>query len=79
MPCPAEINIPRVFEFMNYHKVYGLTEYAKKQYEQIGNEPWGKKYKKVSECTECGVCAGKCPQKLDVVKQLKETERELTS
>jgi predicted aldo/keto reductase-like oxidoreductase len=77
MPCPANINIPRVFQYMNYHKVYKLTDYAKKVFAQISNEPFGPKYAKVSECTECGVCEEKCPQKLEVIKQLKETEKAL--
>ncbi|MCL2703781.1 MAG: aldo/keto reductase [Defluviitaleaceae bacterium] len=78
MPCPAGINIPRIFEWMNYHKVYGLTDYAKQQFALIGNEAWGPKYKPVSECTGCGGCEAKCPQKLEVIKQLKETEKALS-
>ena len=26
-----------------------------------------------SDCTECGLCEDKCPQKLEIRKQLKET------
>lgn len=35
MPCPHEVNIPLNFQLMNYHRVYGLTEYARDQYSQI--------------------------------------------
>ena len=77
MPCEAGLNIPRIFQYMNYHKVYGLTDYAKKQFANIGNEPFGPKYKPVSACVECGVCEEKCPQKLEIIKQLRETEKEL--
>ncbi|MCL2406324.1 MAG: aldo/keto reductase [Defluviitaleaceae bacterium] len=78
LPCPANINIPRVFTYMNYHKVYGLTDYAKREFAKIGNESWGPKYAKVSECVECGVCSEKCPQNIDIIKQLKETEAALS-
>ena len=29
MPCPAGVNIPLNFQLMNYHRVYGLTDYAR--------------------------------------------------
>ena len=31
----------------------------------------------VSKCTECGACEAKCPQKLPVIEQLKETHKVL--
>ena len=31
MPCPQHINIPHLFSLMNYHRVYKLTDYAKKR------------------------------------------------
>ncbi|NJD02332.1 MAG: aldo/keto reductase [Ruminiclostridium sp.] len=76
MPCPFEVNIPLNFEIMNYHKVYGLTDYAKGQYGQIGVNEW-MKGKKADACTECGICETKCPQKIQIRKQLKETARAL--
>lgn len=76
MPCPSEINIPLNFEIMNYHRVYGLTDYAKAQYKQIGAVDW-MKGKKAEECIECGVCETKCPQKLQIRKQMKETAETL--
>lgn len=76
MPCPYEINIPYNFSLMNYHKVYGLTEYAREQYKHIGSNIWipGKK---AEECVECGVCESKCPQNIQIRKQLRETVKEL--
>lgn len=75
MPCPKGIKIPHVFRLMNYHKVYGLTEYAKKQFADIkegsnnGNSPIA--------CSECGACETKCPQKIQIRVQLKQTVKEL--
>jgi len=38
----------------------------------IGISDW-MKGKKAEECIECGVCETKCPQKIQIRKQLKET------
>jgi hypothetical protein len=72
MPCPFEVNIPLNFKLMNEHRVYGLTQHAREQYQLIGNNSW-MKGKNAAACTECGVCEQKCPQKIEIRKQLKET------
>ena len=76
MPCPHEVNIPLNFDIMNYHRVYGLTEYARQQYQKIGVESW-MNGKKAHECIDCGVCETKCPQKLKIREQLKEVAKVL--
>jgi len=76
MPCPYDINIPLNFSLMNYHRVYGLTDYAKQNYQWIGSNEW-MKGKKAEECVECGVCEKKCPQHIEIRKQLKETANAL--
>ena len=72
MPCPQEVNIPLNFELMNYHRVYGLTEYARQEYQKIGTMPW-MEGKRADACIECGECEEKCPQKLPIRVQLQET------
>jgi predicted aldo/keto reductase-like oxidoreductase len=76
MPCPQNINIPEVFTMMNYHRVYKITDFARKNYAMIGKVPW-MAYKDASACVECGVCEDKCPQKLPIRQQLKETHKVL--
>ena len=78
LPCPKGINIPNVFTLMNYHKIYGLTDYAKAEYKKIAD---GKveNQKDASNCIECGACESKCPQKLAIIEQLKDTEQTLRS
>jgi predicted aldo/keto reductase-like oxidoreductase len=76
MPCPQGINIPEIFTIMNYHRVYKLTDFAKKSYAEIGKVPW-KKFENASKCVECGACESKCPQSLPIKKQLKETHETL--
>jgi hypothetical protein len=78
-PCPQNINIPYIFGIMNTHRVYGLTEHAKGAYNQtMRKESWIKS-EVATACVECGVCEEKCPQKLPVIAQLKETHEVLTA
>ncbi len=77
MPCPQEVNIPFIFQLMNYHRIYKITDYARNQYEKIGTDEDDFPGKKAEECIECGLCEEKCPQKLQIRKQLKETAETL--
>jgi len=66
-PCPAGIDIPRIFKAYTYHNVYGLTQAGKKDLDEyffFGG-------KGVTECIDCGDCEGKCPQHLSVRDELK--------
>jgi len=76
-PCPKEIDIPHLFNMMNNHRVYGLTEHSKAAYAAMMNGTSWKKSADASKCIECGICEEKCPQKLKIIKQLKETHKEL--
>lgn len=69
--CPQEINIPHIFSAMNNYRVYGIKEQAMSQYHEIGTNQWVKG-KKADACVECGLCESKCPQKIEIRKQLKE-------
>jgi predicted aldo/keto reductase-like oxidoreductase len=77
MPCPNGVNIPVNFTYMNYHRVYGLTDFAKERYSMLGKEGHWVPGKKASECVECGECEPKCPQNIPIIKQLKETAEAL--
>jgi predicted aldo/keto reductase-like oxidoreductase len=84
LPCPEKVNIPLLFELMNYHRIYGLTQYAKKEYTVLDTplderrEEWfkGRGYNG-AKCSECGGCVKKCPQNLKIIEQLKETDQVL--
>ncbi|MDR2176522.1 MAG: aldo/keto reductase [Treponema sp.] len=76
MPCPKNVNIPEIFTVMNYHRVYKITEFAKKSYAEIGKVPW-RNYENAAACVNCGACEKKCPQSLPIREQLKETHRVL--
>ena len=71
-PCPANINIPAIFNSFTLHNVYGLSGAAKKAYSEYNaNNPT------VDACTGCGVCKEKCPQKIDIPAQLKRVDKVL--
>jgi len=78
-PCPQGIDIPYLFEIMNRHRVYQLTEHAKSAYKEVINGWSWIKSADASKCVACGACEEKCPQKLPIIKQLKETHRTLGS
>ena len=73
MPCPNGVNIPECFRLMNLHRVYGLTETARQRYRSFGEEG----NLNAGACVECGQCEPKCPQKIPIIEQLKESHRAL--
>ena len=77
LPCPQEINIPHIFDIMNNHRVYDLTDHAKEAYAEVMSGKGWVKSADATKCIECGECETKCPQKLPIIKQLKETHSTL--
>ncbi|MBA7710099.1 hypothetical protein ES703_119029 [subsurface metagenome] len=80
-PCPENVAIPEIFKLINYYTVYGLREWAGKQYHNIGVgtlESGEKDERRQAEaCEECGECEEKCPQKIEIMERLKEAHRVL--
>lgn len=72
MPCPNGVNIPENFSALNLLKVHGLEELAKQQYKRLGEAS-------AENCVECGECAGRCPQDIDIQSRLKEVASALGS
>ena len=77
LPCPNDVNIPKNFEYMNYHRLYGLKEFAGQAYGNLGKPGQWVKGQPASACLECGECEPKCPQKIPIMAQLKEVARTL--
>ena len=72
MDCPHGVDIPGNFRLYNYAKLYGLTEWARSQYEAMEAQT------RAGACTECGECEPKCPNSLPIVEQLKAVVQTLS-
>ena len=68
-PCPKDIDIARVFHMYNLHKIYGLTDFVKKEYNEMKVRP--------ADCISCGKCVKKCPQFIKIPDKLREAESAL--
>jgi hypothetical protein len=66
MDCPSGVDIPGNFRLLNYAKLYGLTEWARQEYQNMEEQ------KRAAACTQCGACEPKCPQNLPIIEQLEE-------
>jgi predicted aldo/keto reductase-like oxidoreductase len=77
MPCPNGVNIPESFRLMNLHRVWGLTGSARERYTGFG--PKRPNNLNAGACVECGECEPKCPQKIPIIEQLKETHQALAT
>lgn len=70
-PCPAGIDIPKIFNMYTNYNVYGLVDHARwefKHYSKEENKPT------LKDCKNCGFCEKKCPQRLAVRKELERVE-----
>jgi len=64
MPCPAGIDIPRIFEIYNDAIMYGDTETARSIYRNEQHD--------IDSCTECGSCMNLCGRRLPILDWLKK-------
>lgn len=86
LPCPKGVNIPYLFRLLNYKRVDGLGEYAKKKFGELQRGETGKVVmlsgevlagQPISACVGCGLCERKCPQKLAIRTKFEEIKQEL--
>lgn len=75
MPCPNGVDIPANFRAMNYYRVYGLRDHARWEYSRLGQRKVDGELRPAwaEACLECGECEPKCPQKIEIIRQLRET------
>lgn len=74
LPCPNDVNIPKILKLMNYYTVTGLKENASWQYKNIVLDNISKL---ADSCAECGECEEKCPQRIKIMDKLKESHKAL--
>ena len=72
MPCPQGVSIPRIFQLFNQARVYDIWETSRQSYNWIGNVAW-EPGQQADACVECGECEEKCPQNIEIRKQLAES------
>ena len=66
--CPQKLFISDIFNAMNAEFIYNDPEGAKRGYAMA--QMFGSA--KASECIECGLCESVCPQKIEIIKTLKD-------
>jgi len=81
MPCPEEVNIPGIFRLWNLMRGYGSEGYSKLEYQKLREERHWADFpgKSALECVECGTCEEKCPEKLEIIADLKQAHADLTA
>lgn len=71
-PCPNKVDIPGVFTRYNMGRVYGLWEHARQSYAGLM-----RKNESAEVCVQCGECEPKCPQHIEIRRQLEEAHAAL--
>ena len=74
MPCPNDVDIPRVFEIYNEAMIYDTVAEQRRMY----NFPGRFKDHRADKCIECDQCVEKCPQKLEIPELLAKVHAFLT-
>ena len=72
LPCPSGVNIPGVFTRYNDAVMFEKFDQPKRSYMFLGRQK-----KDATLCTACGECEKKCPQNVEIIKQLKFAHEEL--
>jgi len=67
LPCPQNISISRIFGMYNEAAVYDTWDGARSQYKRRFQDGGG-----AGDCTGCGECEERCPQKIAISDRLKE-------
>jgi predicted aldo/keto reductase-like oxidoreductase len=73
LPCPNEVNIPRIFEIYNEAVMYNEYGSARMSY------TWLEEKERADQCVECLECEEKCPQNIDISDWLKKAHELLTA
>lgn len=78
MPCPQGVNIPECLKIYNEKYLFGhkglLNDSMMDYYQYVGGIMGSSG--NAGKCNGCGKCLRKCPQKLDIIEELKKVKRE---
>ncbi|MDR1220632.1 MAG: aldo/keto reductase [Treponema sp.] len=65
MPCPQSVGIPEVFSLYNEGAMFGAFDQPRRGY------MWTTRFHhEASRCVACGACEKKCPQHIEIIKNL---------
>jgi len=67
MPCPQNVDVPRIFELYNDAVMYDDVETARSIYREEEHD--------IDDCNECGVCEEKCGRNVAIRKWLKKAQQ----
>jgi len=67
MPCPSGVDIPHNFQLYNDYFMFPGREFCSFFYGNLMPAQ-----ERASGCVECGDCMDKCPQQIDIIRELKE-------
>lgn len=68
LPCPQELEVPKLMDTYNQIILEGNTDAAKGRLKWH----WGIQAEVANECIECGACEQRCTQSLPIIERLKE-------
>ncbi|MFP4394589.1 MAG: aldo/keto reductase [Anaerolineales bacterium] len=71
LPCPNDVNIPRVFKLYNEAMMYDDLEGARRGYQ------WLKEEQRANACVACGACEEQCPQGIEIIEWLAKAHEKL--
>jgi predicted aldo/keto reductase-like oxidoreductase len=71
LPCPNSVDISGIFEIYNEAAMFDTWKRQRSAYKNDFGE------KNAALCVECGECEGRCPQKIQIPKRLKDAHSEL--
>ncbi|RCJ28342.1 oxidoreductase [Nostoc sp. ATCC 43529] len=77
LPCPENINIPEVLRLRNLAVAYDMKDYGQYRYGMFENAGHWFPGMKANQCTECGDCLPRCPEKLDIPTLLQDAHQRL--
>ncbi len=69
MECPFGVDIPAIFSMYNYYKILNKAYRTRIEYFEAFDPN-----KRAEHCTSCGACVKKCPQHIDIPKELRDVE-----
>ncbi len=78
LPCPENINIPGLLNWRNMAVGFDMMDYAQGRYSRVGGGggAWVPGVKG-DQCTKCGDCLPRCPEKLDIPELLWDAHQRL--